>query len=195
MRVWVQNRDLDDDDPTAAQDDVQPEDGLPDSLIGDIVDVIMDIVRQDPNPDIVSRKLDKVRVMFDMNLVKLITYGEIGDAFEYIAKLMVGQIPKGQQNCRISQTPRCGQEKEDRSRYIQCLLPRRGRYGDRHCEQQRWVTWTLHLQRQRFNHDGAACEQFRGLRDGLVRYKHPNPILNTVLQPTWIFRLVFRLVF
>ncbi|MEM9214880.1 MAG: DUF4157 domain-containing protein [Cyanobacteria bacterium P01_F01_bin.150] len=87
MKVLVQDRDLDGKDSTVAKEDAQPEEGLPNSLLGDIVDVIMDIVRQDPDPDVVARKLNKVRVMFEMNLIKLITYGEIGDSFEYIVKI------------------------------------------------------------------------------------------------------------
>ncbi|MEM6254100.1 MAG: DUF4157 domain-containing protein [Cyanobacteria bacterium P01_D01_bin.156] len=74
-------------DTQMSEEEETPEEALPPSLVNDIVKVIQDIVNQDPDPDTVARKLDKVRVMFEMQLVKLVTYAEVGDSFQYIVKI------------------------------------------------------------------------------------------------------------
>jgi hypothetical protein len=89
MNVKVKSRDLgrNRDRDSAFEDEMPDEAGLPDSIINDIVRVIQDIVNQNPDADTVARKLDQVRVMFEMQLVKLISYAEVGQAFEYVIKI------------------------------------------------------------------------------------------------------------
>ncbi|NER83577.1 MAG: DUF4157 domain-containing protein [Leptolyngbya sp. SIO1D8] len=87
MFVNVKERSLSRRKKSTLQDDMSEEEGLPDSLISDIVRVIQDIVNQNPDDDTVARKLDKVRVMFGMDVVKLVGYAEVGDDFEYIIKI------------------------------------------------------------------------------------------------------------
>lgn len=88
MDVKVKDRDIDNDDGDQAFEDEMPEDsGLPGSLVNDIVRAIQDIVDQDPDPDVVARKLNAVRVMFEMQLVRLVSYAEVGQSFEYVIKI------------------------------------------------------------------------------------------------------------
>ncbi|MEM0980964.1 MAG: DUF4157 domain-containing protein [Cyanobacteria bacterium P01_H01_bin.58] len=89
MDVKVKKRDIDfDKDKEAQFEDEEPEeDGLPTSIVNDIVRVIQDIVNQNPDPDVVARKLNKVRVMFEMQVVKLVRYAEVGQSFEYTVKI------------------------------------------------------------------------------------------------------------
>jgi len=56
---------------------------LPDDLVYDIVKLIQQIVNQYPNPDIVQKKLDKVAVDFDLELLKIVGSATIGDSFTY----------------------------------------------------------------------------------------------------------------
>jgi hypothetical protein len=65
----------------------KPSNGLPPELINDIVKVVQGIVNQDPNPDVVSQKLDKVRAEFGLDLVKLAAYAMIRDSYEYTIKI------------------------------------------------------------------------------------------------------------
>lgn len=87
MFVTVKERSLDNSTDAEVQDEMPDEEGLSDSTVSSIVKVVQDIVNQDPDDDVVARKLDKVRVMFGVDLVKLVGYAEVGDIFEYIIKI------------------------------------------------------------------------------------------------------------
>ncbi|WP_445246351.1 eCIS core domain-containing protein [Microcoleus sp. OTE_8_concoct_300] len=61
----------------------QDNQALPDDLVYDIVKLIQQIVNQYPNPDIVQKKLDRVAVDFDLELLKIVGAATIGDSFTY----------------------------------------------------------------------------------------------------------------
>ncbi|MGL4502884.1 MAG: DUF4157 domain-containing protein, partial [Planktothrix sp.] len=56
---------------------------LPDEIIGDIVTLIQQIVNQYPDPDIVQKKLDKLCVDFDLDLLKVVGSATIGNSISY----------------------------------------------------------------------------------------------------------------
>ncbi|MEG3928237.1 MULTISPECIES: eCIS core domain-containing protein [unclassified Microcoleus] len=62
---------------------VEDNQALPDDLVYDIVKLIQQIVNQYPNPDIVQKKLDRVAVDFDLELLKIVGSATIGDSFTY----------------------------------------------------------------------------------------------------------------
>ena len=84
LKMSVEDKDSESEEET--QDETAADD-LPISLVNSIVRVIQDIVDQNPDRDTVADKLDKVRVLFEMSLVKLVGYAEVGDAFEYTIKI------------------------------------------------------------------------------------------------------------
>lgn len=57
------------------------------TVVNSIVSVIKDIIDQNPDEDIVAKKLEKVQVQFAMDLVKLVTFGIIGESFTYTIKV------------------------------------------------------------------------------------------------------------
>ncbi|MEO1125070.1 MAG: DUF4157 domain-containing protein [Cyanobacteria bacterium J06639_16] len=87
MFVTVKERSLDNRTESEVQDEMPDEEGLSDSTVSRIVEMVQDIVNQNPDDDVVARKLDKVRVLFGVDLVKLVGYAEVGDKFEYIIKI------------------------------------------------------------------------------------------------------------
>lgn len=64
--------------PAAAE-----EHALGDELVHDILGLIQQIVNQDPQPDTVQKKLDKVRADFDLDVVKVVSTATIGSSFTY----------------------------------------------------------------------------------------------------------------
>ena len=56
---------------------------LPDEIVGDLVLLIQKIVNQSPDPDVVQKKLDKVCVEFDLELLKVIGSAKIGQSITY----------------------------------------------------------------------------------------------------------------
>ena len=56
---------------------------LPDDIVDDIVALIQQIVNQYPDPDIVQKKLDKLSVDFDLDLLKVVGSATIGNSITY----------------------------------------------------------------------------------------------------------------
>ncbi|CAD5981070.1 eCIS core domain-containing protein [Planktothrix agardhii] len=56
---------------------------LPDDIVDDIVALIQQIVNQYPDPDIVQKKLDKLSVDFDLDLLKVVGSATIGNSISY----------------------------------------------------------------------------------------------------------------
>ena len=56
---------------------------LPDDIVDDIVTLIQQIVNQYPDPDIVQKKLDKLCVDFDLDLLKVVGSATIGNSISY----------------------------------------------------------------------------------------------------------------
>ncbi|WP_027250229.1 eCIS core domain-containing protein [Planktothrix agardhii] len=56
---------------------------LPDNIVDDIVALIQQIVNQYPDPDIVQKKLDKLSVDFDLDLLKVVGSATIGNSITY----------------------------------------------------------------------------------------------------------------
>ncbi|SKB15626.1 conserved hypothetical protein [Planktothrix sp. PCC 11201] len=56
---------------------------LPDDIVDDIVTLIQQIVNQYPDPDIVQKKLDKLCVDFDLDLLKVVGSATIGSSISY----------------------------------------------------------------------------------------------------------------
>lgn len=61
----------------------EEEQALPDELVNDIVGLIQKIVNQAPQPDIVQKKLDKVRADFDLDALQVVSTATIGSSFTY----------------------------------------------------------------------------------------------------------------
>ncbi|MEY3330237.1 MAG: hypothetical protein RLZZ115_3122, partial [Cyanobacteriota bacterium] len=56
---------------------------LPDDIVDDIVTLIQQVVNQYPDPDIVQKKLDKLCVDFDLDLLKVVGSATIGNSITY----------------------------------------------------------------------------------------------------------------
>lgn len=56
---------------------------LPDDMVNDIITLIQQIVNQYPDPDIVQKKLDKLSVDFDLDLLKVVGSATIGSSITY----------------------------------------------------------------------------------------------------------------
>ena len=80
--------------PAAAE-----EHALGDELVHDILGLIQQIVNQDPQPDTVQKKLDKVRAEFDLDVVKVVSTATIGSSFTYDIRIK-GNPQKPEKNAK-----------------------------------------------------------------------------------------------
>ncbi|HEY9863860.1 MAG TPA: DUF4157 domain-containing protein, partial [Candidatus Obscuribacterales bacterium] len=86
MRVMItkqQDRDEQKDQRKKKGSSVANNLALPDDMVNDIVTLIQQVVNQYPDPDIVQKKLDKLSVDFDLDLLKVVGSATIGDSISY----------------------------------------------------------------------------------------------------------------
>lgn len=83
MKVTVKKPQEQTQDTSAPAAEEEEQQALPDELVYDIVKLIQQIVNQYPDPDIVQKKLDKVCVDFDLDLLKVIGSATIGTSISY----------------------------------------------------------------------------------------------------------------